>query len=165
MLSQRYRAGLANAFEAGGDVNAVAHEIAVALLDHVAEVNAHSNLDTRLRGEASVALGEAALHFHRRSHGFDHAAELDHRPVAGALDEPPVVDGDRRVDEVAAQSPQPRERALLVSASETAVADDVRDQDRRKFPGSRHGAPSEDAQNSTNVCGDGSRLYLTLNQG
>ena len=35
-----------------------------------------------------------------------------------------------------------RKRAILVRAGEPAVADHVRDQDRRDFPGLAHGAPS-----------------------
>ena len=61
--------------------------------------------------------------------------------VAGALDDAPVMHGDGRVDEVAAQRPQPRERAVLVRAGEPAVADDVGGQDRCDFPGLAHGAP------------------------
>ncbi len=46
--------------------------------------------------------------------------------------------GDGRVDQVAAQSPQPRERALLVRAREPAVADHVGREDRGKLPGFAH---------------------------
>ena len=67
-----------------------------AFLDDVAQMNADADLDTLLRRKTGVAFGEPALHVDGGSHGLDHAAELDHRPVAGALDEPPVVDGDRR---------------------------------------------------------------------
>ena len=45
------------------------------------------------------------------------------------------------IDQIAAQRPQPRQRAILVRAGEPAVADDIRDQDRREFPGLAHGAP------------------------
>ncbi len=90
---------------------------------------------------AGVALDHAVLHFDGAAHRVDHAAELDQRAVAGALDHAPVMDGDRGVDQVAAQSPQPRERAVLVRAREPAVADDVGRQDRGDFPGFGHGAP------------------------
>ena len=40
--------------------------------------------------------------------------------VAGALDDAAVMHGDSRVDQVAAQRPQPRENALLVRAGEPA---------------------------------------------
>src|SRR5271157_5855458 len=49
VLGETDRAGLANAFEARGDVDAVAHQIAVALLDHVAEVNADPDGTPALR--------------------------------------------------------------------------------------------------------------------
>jgi hypothetical protein len=67
---------------------------------------------------ADVALDHAVLDFDGAAHGVDDAAELDERAVAGALDDAALVNGDGRIDEVAAQSPQPRERALLVGAGE-----------------------------------------------
>src|SRR5208337_1868610 len=57
--------------------------------------------------------------------GFDYTAELDDRTVAGPLNHAPVVDSDRRVDEVAAQTSEPRQRALLVGARQPAVASDL----------------------------------------
>ena len=57
--------------------------------------------------------------------------------------------GDGRVDEVAAQRPEPRQNAILVRSREPAVADDIRDQDRRDLPGLADGAPSGHIQNST----------------
>jgi hypothetical protein len=59
------------------------------------------------------------------AHRIDHAAELDDCAVAGALDDPAVVGGDGGVDEIAAQPPQPRQRAILVRSRKTAVSDDV----------------------------------------
>jgi hypothetical protein len=50
------------------------------------------------------------------------------------------MESDRRVDEVAAQRTQPRERALF-GAGEPAIADNIRDQDRREFPSLAHCAP------------------------
>ena len=49
--------------------------------------------------------------------------------------------GDGRVDEVAAEAPKTHERALLIGAGEPAVADDVRNQNRRELPGFAHDAP------------------------
>ena len=61
--------------------------------------------------------------------------------VPGALDDAPVMDGDGGIDQIAAQCPQPRKRAILVHAREPAVADHVGDQDRGDLPGFGHGAP------------------------
>ena len=96
-------ARLANSLEPRSDVDPVAHQIAVALLDDVAQVNADASLDTLAGGQAGVALSQAATHFHGAAHGLDHAAKFDERTVAGPLDDPPVVNRDRRVDQVAAQ--------------------------------------------------------------
>ena len=61
--------------------------------------------------------------------------------VAGALDDAAVMDGDCRVDQIAAQRSQPRKDAILVGAGKPAVADDIGHQDRREFPGLAHRAP------------------------
>ena len=104
-------------------------------------MNADAELDAALGRQAGVALDQAVLHLDRAAHGVDHAAELDEAAVAGALDDAPVMRVDGGIDQIAAQPPQPRQRAILVRAREPAVADHVRDQDRRDFPGFRHGAP------------------------
>ena len=132
-------AGLTDAFEPRGDVDAVAHQVAVALLDHVAEVDADPELDAAIRRHAGIAFAHGVLHLDRAAHRVDDAAELDQRPVSGALDHAPMMHGNRRVDQIAAQRPQPRQRAVLVCSGEPAVADDVRDQDRGDFSGPVHG--------------------------
>ena len=70
-----------------------------------------AEFDAFVRSDARVALGHAVLHLERAAHRVDHAAELGDEPVAGALDDAAVVDGDRRVDQVAAQRAQARKRA------------------------------------------------------
>jgi hypothetical protein len=69
-------------------------------------------------------------------------AEFDEAAVAGALYDAPVMHGDSRVKQIAAQRPQSRQRAILVRSREPAVPDQIGDQDRRNFPGLAHGAPS-----------------------
>jgi hypothetical protein len=54
--------------------------------------------------------------------------------------------GDGGVDEIAAQPPDARQRAVLVSAGEPAVTDNIRDQYRREFPGLAHGASAEEVR-------------------
>jgi hypothetical protein len=129
-------------FEARGDIDAIAHQIAVRLLDDVAKVNADAELDAALGRQAGVAFDHAVLYFDGATHGVDHAAEFDEAAVAGALDDAAVMQGDGRIDQVAAQRPKPRQNAILVRSREPAIADDIRDQNRRNFPGLAHGAPS-----------------------
>ena len=93
------------------------------------------------RRQAGVALRHAELDFDRAAHGVHDAAELDENAVAGAIDDAAAVDGDGRVDEVAAKRPQSGENQFLVGAGEPAVADDVGGEDRREFSTLRHRSP------------------------
>ncbi len=63
-------------------------------------------------------------------------------PFPGALDHAPVMHGDGRIDQIAAQRPESRQDAILVRSREPAVPDDIRDQDRRNFPGLAHSSGS-----------------------
>ena len=60
--------------------------------------------------------------------------------IAGALDDPPVVHGDGRIDQVASERPQPRQNPVLVGSGKPRIADDVGHQDRGEFSGLAHGA-------------------------
>jgi hypothetical protein len=104
-------------------------------------MNANAEIDALVGRDARVALDHGVLHFDCAAHRIDHAAELDDAAVSGALDDPAVVDGGRRIDEITAKGPEARQRAIFIRSGEPAVADQVGDQDRRDFPGLAHGAP------------------------
>ena len=142
VLGETDRAGLGDALQSRGDIDAVAHQIAVGLLDDVAEMDADAKLDAALRRHAGIALDHAVLHLDRAAHRVDHAAELDDAAVAGALDDAAVMRGDGGIDEIAAEAPQPRQGAILVRRREPAVADDIGDQDCSELARFPHGAPS-----------------------
>ena len=135
-------ARLRNALKPRGDIVAVAHQVAVALLNDVADVNPDAEFDSPVLRHARVALEEAVLDLDRAANRVDHAAKLDEASVASALDDAPMMRVDGGVDEIAAQPPQPRQRAILIRPREPAVADDIRNQNRRDFTRSPHGAPS-----------------------
>ena len=118
-------ARLRNALKPRGDIDAVAHQVAVALLDDVADVYPDAKFDAPVLRHAGVALDEAVLHFDRAANRVHDAAELDDRAVAGALDGPTVMSGDGWIDEVAAQTPEAREGSVLVGAGKSAIPDDV----------------------------------------
>ena len=94
-------------------------------------------------GRPALRSSIAGLHFDRAAHGVDDAAKLDDPTVAGALDDAAVIHGDGRIDQIAAERPKARQRPVLVRAGEPAIADDIRDQDRRELPGLAHGASAE----------------------
>src|SRR5215469_9648270 len=78
------RAGSSDTFEPRRDIDAVAHKIAVALFDNVAEMDADAEFDTALRRHAGVPLDHGVLHFDRAARCVDDAAEFDDRAIAGA---------------------------------------------------------------------------------
>ena len=126
---------MSDPFESSGDIDAVAHEVAVALLDYVAQMDADAKLDAAVFRNARIAFNHGVLHLDRAAHRVDHAAEFDQRPIASALDGPATMHGDRRVNEIAAERPEPGQRAIFVRAGEPAVADRVGCQDRGEFAG------------------------------
>ena len=66
-------------------------------------MNADAEVDATVFRQARVALDHAVLNLDRAAHSVNDAAEFDDRAVAGALDHAAVVNGDRRIYEVAAQ--------------------------------------------------------------
>src|SRR5215469_16393539 len=70
------RAGSSDTFEPRGDIDAVAHQVAVALFDHIADMNADAKLDAPIVRNASVPLDHGVLDFQGTPHGVDHAAEF-----------------------------------------------------------------------------------------
>jgi hypothetical protein len=77
ILGQANPARLADAFEPRRNVHPVTHQIAVALLHNVAEVDADTELDAPFGRQACVPLNHAALDLDSAAHRIDHAAKLD----------------------------------------------------------------------------------------
>jgi hypothetical protein len=127
------RTGFGDAFQTGGYIDAVAHQIAIALLHHIAKMDANSKLNAALRRKARIALDHAVLDLDGAANGIDHAAELDEAPVAGAFDHATVMDTDGRGDQIAPERPQPSQRTFLVAAREAAEADHVSGKDSGKL--------------------------------
>jgi hypothetical protein len=85
------------------------------------------------------------VHLKRAAHGVDHAAELDDRAIAGALDDVAVMDRDDGVDQVAVERPETGERSVLVGAGEPGIADNIRNQNRRELSRLAHCAASRNS--------------------
>ena len=116
ILRETDAARIGNTFEPRRDIDSVTHQIAVALLDHIAEVNTDAELDATFRRKTGIALDHAVLHLDGAAHGIDYAAELNDASVAGAFDHATVVDTDGRGDQFAPEGPQPCQRTFLVAA-------------------------------------------------
>ena len=138
VLGERDRAGLGDAFEPRGDVHAIAHQVAVGLLDDVAEVDADPKLDAAIVRKAGVSLDETVLHLNPAAHRIDDAPELDEDAVAGAFHHPAIVNRNAGVDQIAAERPEPGQDAVLVRAGKPRKADNVGDQYRRELARHNH---------------------------
>ena len=136
-------AGLGHAFETRRDIHPVAHEVAVALLDNVSEMDADSKLDALVGPDLGVALDHRPLDFNGAVHCVDDAAEFNDASVARALDDAAVMHRDGRVNQVAAKSPKASEDSILIRTRKPRVADHVGHQNRRELSGLAHGASAE----------------------
>jgi len=126
---------------AAQQLNPVAHQIAVALLDDVADMDADAEVDPTVLRHAGNALNEAVLNLDRAADRVDHAAKLDNAPIARAFDDTTMMSRNSRIDQIAAEPPQARKGPILVGAGEPAITDDIRNQDRRELAGLAHRAP------------------------
>ena len=105
-------------------------------------MNADAKFDAFVECDARVAFDHGVLHFDGAAHRVDDAAELDDASVPCPLDDAAMMHGDCGINQIAAQGAQSRQSSIFVRASEPAIADHIRDQNRRYFPGFAHGAPS-----------------------
>ena len=104
-------------------------------------MNADAEFDLAIARHSSVALDHGVLHLDCATHSVDHTAKLNKSAVAGALDDAPVVNGDRGVDQIAAQRAQPRQSSVLVRAGKSTESDHVGGQYCRKLSSFGHGIP------------------------
>ncbi len=88
-------------------------------------MNADAEIDALVLRHPGIPLDHAVLHLDRAAHGVDDAAELDQSAIACALDDAPSMDGNGRVDQVAAQRPQPCQNAIFVGAGETGISNHI----------------------------------------
>ena len=139
VLGETDRPGLGDALQPRGDIDAVAHQVAVDFLDHVAEMDADPKFDALVRRDPSVALDHRPLDFNGAVHCVDDTPELNDVAVARALDDAAMMRGDGGIDEIATEAPQARQGAILVHRGELTVTDNVGDQDCGELARFGHG--------------------------
>jgi hypothetical protein len=92
-IGDEHPAGIGQGLDPCGDVDAVTIEV-VALDDHVAEIDADTQLDAVVRRDVRVPPGYRLLHLDRAAHRINDAREFDQHTVTGGLDDAAVVLGD-----------------------------------------------------------------------
>jgi len=121
-------AGFGQRFEAGGDIDAIAENVAL-VGDDVAEIDADAEADAPVLCDLRLAVEHHPLDFDRAAHRVDDAGEFDQHAVAGGLDDAPSVLADFRIDQLAPVRLEAGERALLVGAHQPGIAGDVGGED------------------------------------
>src|SRR6516225_402695 len=124
-------ARLGQRFEPGGDVDAVAENVAI-LDDDVADIDAHAKFDVPLCRCRGVTGEHLPLHLDRTAHRIDDAGELGEEAVAGRLDDATPMLGDFGIAQFTANRSQRRERALFVLAHQPRIAGDIDRQNGRQ---------------------------------
>jgi hypothetical protein len=112
---------------------AITHQVTVALLDNVAEMNSDTKIDAPLRRQTRIAFDHAILHFDRTAHCVDHAAKLNQCAVASAFHDASALNGYRRIEQIAPERPEPGKCTIFIRTCEAAVSDDIGRQYRRDF--------------------------------
>src|SRR5262245_33777670 len=125
ILRKAYGSRLGNALQSRRDIDAVTHQVAVALFNDVAKMNADAKFNAPLWRQTGVTLDHRVLDLDGAPNGFDDAAKFHDGSVAGAFHHASIVDGDRRVNQVASKGAQPRQRSVLVRSGQPTEADDV----------------------------------------
>ena len=136
-IGDEHPAGIGQGFDPRGDIDAVAVEV-VALDDHIAEIDADAQFDAVVRFDAGVALRYRLLHRDGAPHCIDDAGKFDQQTVAGGLDDPPVMLGDLRIDELMAQRIQSSERAFLIRPHQPRIPRHIGGEDRSEPAGLAH---------------------------
>ena len=96
------------------------------VLDNVTKMNADTKFNAPLRRQPGVALDHRVLNLNAAANGFDDTPEFHNRAVAGSLHDASLVDGDRRIDQVASKRAQPCQGAVLVHPGQPTEPDDIR---------------------------------------
>ena len=125
-------ARLGQSFQPRRDVDAIAVDV-VAVEDDIADVDAHTEFDPSVVGEAGIALDRSALKLDGAAHRIDDARKLNQHPIPGGLDDPSVMFVDLGVEQGASKRFQACKGSLLVGAHEPAIAFDIDGDDNREL--------------------------------
>ena len=117
--------GLSNPFKAGGNVDAVAEDVAV-VDDDIADMNSDTELDFGFLRYVRVLLGHAALDIRGTPRCINRACEFHQHSIACGLHYASAVRGDGRIYEGLSDCFELRQRAFFIRTHQAAVPGDIR---------------------------------------
>ena len=77
-------------------------------------MKADAKVNALVRRHSRITLGHPSLHLGRAPQGIDHTAELHEQAITRSLDQPAVVQSDRRINQLGPDCLQCLESAALV---------------------------------------------------
>src|SRR5262249_3092630 len=105
-------------------IDTVAEDVAI-LDDDVSLMDADAELDPRRFSNPDVAAGHRLLRSGGAAQRIDDTRELREKSVAGGLDQPAAMLGDRWVDHLLPDRLQSIERSFLVGPDQPRIAGDI----------------------------------------
>ena len=96
-------------------------------------MQAHTKHEGSVGRLVAVGFGHGLLELDSGAQRINGAGELDQRPVARQLDQPPAVFGQNGIEVFRAVLAQARQRPALVTPHQAGVADNVCSNDCRQF--------------------------------
>jgi hypothetical protein len=126
-IRDKYGARFRNPFKTGGDIDAVAIEVA-ALHHDIPEINAYAKHDLTITGKTGVGGGHRLLQLEGAPHGVDRTAKFDEHAITSYLENPPLVVGYEWFEHSLASRLEYGKRARLILTHEPAVTDHIRGQ-------------------------------------
>ena len=88
-------------------------------------MDADAQLDAAVWRRVGISAIDLPLDLDRTAECIDDAGEFDEEPIAGRLDQPPAMRGDRRVYHLRADQLEPAEGAFLVGPDQTGITSDI----------------------------------------
>ena len=117
-------AGLGQALQPGGQIDAIAVEIA-ALHHDIAQIDADPQQELLARRQRCIRRRHPLLDIHGALHGIDHAGEFHQHAIAHQLEDPAAMLADQWLEHLATPELEGRQGSRLVRAHETAVAHQI----------------------------------------
>jgi hypothetical protein len=124
----QYSAGIAKGLQPCGYVDAFAIDVAAILNDDITEV------ETDPYPKWTGIVAQIALNGDCAPQGRDWAGEFSQKAIARGLDQPSLLLGKARLDDLAPQPADASIGTLLVALHQRRKANDVRGQNGRQFP-------------------------------
>jgi hypothetical protein len=136
-------ARLGNAFQPGGDVDAIAKDIVV-VYDDIADMDTDPVLNSDLLRDIGILRGHGALDFDRTAGRIDGAGKFHQQAVTGGLDDAAMMGSNSGVNKGFSDRLEPRQSTFLGGTHEAAISGDICSQHRRQssfYPLACHRCP------------------------